>query len=444
MSLTLWSHLVMAAAFLAPAEPPADPLREQKEVAKAMLDALNKGDYAAAGKGFDEPMRKALPAEKLETTWKALTAKYGAFQKRAGVRTERGSKFDFVYLTCEFEKQTFDIRVVFGKEKQISGFSFVPTPPKEFPVPPYAKPDSFREEEVVVGKGGEWPLPGTLTLPKSGGPFPVVILVHGSGPHDRDETVYANKPFRDLAWGLASQGVAVLRYQKRTKDHGLKFSQLKAFTIQQESVDDALEAAHLLRQRAEIDPKRIFVAGHSLGAAAAPLIGEQEPGLAGLILLAGNSRPLEDLIVEQYEYSYSLKGDLTDDDRKELDKIKKQAARVKEPGLAADTPKSELPLGIPGFYWLHLRSYDDVATAAKLKMPVFILQGERDYQVTMADFALWKKGLADHKNVAFKSYPALNHLFLEGKGKSTPDEYTNASHVSGEVVDDIAAWVKGH
>jgi dienelactone hydrolase len=444
MSVSVWCQVVLAAGFLGSGETPADPFREQKQVAEAMLDAVSKGDYDAASKAFDETMRKALPPEKLQTTWKSVIGKLGAFQRQTADRAEKGAKFDFVYLTCQFEKETLDIRVVLDKEKRIAGFSLVPTPPKEFPVPPYAKRDDFREEEVVVGKDGDWPLPGTLTMPKGAGPFPAVILVHGSGPNDRDETIFANKPFRDLAWGLASQGVAVLRYQKRTKEHGLKFSGLKTFTIQDESVDDTLEAAHLLRKRVDIDPKRVFVVGHSLGAVAAPLAGEQDPRLAGLILMAGNARPLEDLIVEQYEYGYSLKGDLTDDDRKELDKIKQQVARVKDPKLAADTPKAELPLGIPGFYWLHLRTYDDVATTAKLKMPVLVLQGERDYQVTMADFALWKKGLADHKNVTLKSYPALNHLFMEGKGKSRPDEYMSPGHVSKEVVDDIAAWVKGH
>jgi dienelactone hydrolase len=435
---------MLAAALLGSSEAPADPLQEQKELAKAMLDALNKGDYKEAGKAFDDTMRKVLPDEKVEATWKAVLGQKGVFQKLTNVRAENGAKFDFVYLTCQFEKSTFDIRVVIDKEKRIAGFSFVPTPPKEFPAPPYARRDAFTEEEVVVGKDGEWPLPGTLTLPKGAGPFPAVILVHGSGPNDRDETIIANKPFRDLAWGLASQGVAVLRYQKRTKEHGRKFVALKSYTIQEEAVDDARAAFKLLRAHAAIDPKRIFVLGHSLGAVAAPLIGEQEPELAGVILLAGNSRPLEDLVLEQYQYIYSLKGELSDDDRQTLDALKKKVARVKDPTLAADTPKSELPLDIPGFYWLHLRAYDDVATAAKLKMPVFVLQGERDYQVTMDDFALWKKGLAGRKNVTLKSYPALNHLFIEGTGKSKPDEYGKPGHVAKEVVDDVAALVKGH
>ena len=108
--------------------------------------------------------------------------------------------------------------------------------------------------------------------------------------------------------------------------------------------------------------------------------------------------------------------------------------------LPADTKASDLPLGLPVSYWRDLKAHDPAAGAAKLKMPILVLQGERDYQVTMADFAGWKKALK--KNATLKSYPALNHLFMEGKGKSRPAEYMKAGHVAKEVIDDVAKWVK--
>jgi hypothetical protein len=420
----------------------ADPLQDQRDAATAMLEAILKSDFEAAAKRYDETMLKVLGPEKLKQTWQQVTDRLGTLKKRTGIRTEAGPKNDFVFITCEFEKQTLDLKVAFDKEKRIVGFRFIPTHTPEFAPPSYAKRDAFREEEVVVGKDTEWPLPGTLAIPKGEGKFACVILLHGSGPHDRDETIGPNKPFRDIAWGLASQGIAVLRFEKRTKEHGIKFAALKRFSYQEEVIDDARAAAALLRTHPAIDPKRIIVAGHSLGAAAAPRVGEQEPGLAGVILLAGNSRPLEDIVLEQYQYIFSLKGELSDDNRQELEKIKKQVARVKDPQLTADVAVSELPLKIPGGYWLYLRNYDNVATAAKLKMPLLILQGERDYQVTMDDLNGWKKGLASRSDVTFKSYPALNHLFMEGMGKARPAEYDKPGHVAKEVIDDIATWVK--
>jgi fermentation-respiration switch protein FrsA (DUF1100 family) len=77
-----------------------------------------------------------------------------------------------------------------------------------------------------------------------------------------------------------------------------------------------------------------------------------------------------------------------------------------------------------------------------LKTPLLILQGERDYQVTMDNFAAWKKGLAGRPNVTLKTYPKLNHLFIEGEGKSTPADYEKPGHVSEAVIADIAGWIK--
>jgi dienelactone hydrolase len=419
-----------------------DKLPEQTRRAKEFLKAVLEKDFAAASKEFDATMQKAMPKDKLESTWKGLIEKVGAFKKQGATRTEHTSKYDFVFISCEFEKAPLELRLVFDGDKKIAGLGF--TPPKkpyDFKPPAYAKPESFTESKVIVGSG-EWTLPATLTIPKGQGPFPAIVLVHGSGPHDRDETIGPNKPFRDLAWGLASQGIAVLRYEKRTKEHGVKFIAIKDFSIKEETVDDALAAVALLRQNKPIDAKRIMVLGHSLGALAAPRIGEQDPGIAGLILLAGNARPLEDLILEQMIYLYSLDGTSADTHKEEIDKIKKQVERVKDPKLAADAKSADLPLGVPAPYWLALRTYDQTGTAAKIKQPMLILQGERDYQVTMADFARWKKALASRANVQLKSYPKLNHLFMDGEGKAKPEEYDKAGYVNKEAVDDIAGWVK--
>jgi dienelactone hydrolase len=441
MAIGLTGSLVLALAALAGDDRPAQ-LREQVELATAMLDGLNKGDYQAAGKAFDDTMRKVLTPENLDVAWKTAAQKYGRFRKLMGTRTVAGAKRDLVFLTCQFEKETTDIKVSFDKDKRIAGLFFVPVEPADFAPPPYARPDTFREEAVIVGEDDEWPLPGTLTLPKGDGPFPAVVLLHGSGPQDRDATISANKPLRDLAWGLASQGVVVLRYEKRTKQHAARFAASAPYALKEEVVDDAVAAIALLRAHPKVDRKRVVVVGHSLGAMATPLVGRRVPSLAGVVLLAANSRPLEDVVLDQFEYIYSLKGELAADDRGALERIRKQVARVKDPDLPPDTPSSELPLGIPAFYWGSLRTYDAPGTAARLRMPMLVLQGERDYQVTMADFAGWKKGLSGRSDVTLKSYPALNHLFMEGKGKARPDEYDRPGHVAKEVIDDIAAWTK--
>jgi dienelactone hydrolase len=304
------------------------------------------------------------------------------------------------------------------------------------------KPGTFREEKFTVGSG-EWSLPGTLTLPVGiTGPLPAVVLVHGSGPNDRDETILANKPFRDLAWGLAGKGIAVLRYEKRTKEHAAQIvaAGLSQFTVKEETINDALSAAAQLRQTDGIDPKRIFILGHSLGGTVAPRIGQADPNLAGLIILAGSTRPLEDLMVEQNRYMLTLGGKPSEEDQAKLNELIGEVAKVKKL-TAADASSPVLLLHAPPQYWLDLREHEPLAAAKTLRMPLLILQGERDYQVTKADFAGWKSALGSQPGVTFKLYPDLNHLFIAGEGKSTPDEYERPGHMAESVIGDIAEWI---
>lgn len=442
--MNAWMTLALLGALGAAAAPPPEGtavVPGLAEKAEALLDALVGGKYDAAGRDFDDAMKKALPADKLEATWKGLTRQVGALKKQGPARVTKQGKYDVVTIPCEFEKFKLDTRVVFSADKRVTGLGFVPHQETEYRPPAYVKRDAFRETEVRVGSG-EWSLPGTLTVPAGDGPFPAVVLVHGSGPNDRDETVLASKPFRDLAWGLASQGIAVLRYEKRTREYGSRIKDDRTLTVKEEVIDDALEAVKLLRQNKAIDGKRVFVLGHSLGAMMAPRIGAADPKLAGLIVMAGAARPVPELMVEQTRYIASLSGPLTDEDKANLRELEADVAKVMDPKLSADSGGKVL--GAYPAYWLSLRDCKPHEEAARLKVPLLVLQGERDYQVTMADFALWQKALAGRPNATLKSYPKLNHLFAEGEGKSKPEEYGKASHVSREVIDDLAGWVKRH
>jgi fermentation-respiration switch protein FrsA (DUF1100 family) len=307
--------------------------------------------------------------------------------------------------------------------------------------PAYSQPDSFTERPMTVGRG-DWKLPGTLTMPRSDAPVPAVVLIHGSGPEDRDETILSNKPFRDLAEGLASRGIAVLRYEKRTKEYGATIAPLRNLTVREETVDDAVAAAGQLRAEPGIDPKRVFLLGHSLGGYLMPMMLAQAPEAAGGIMLAGEARPFEDVLLDQFEYFESLPGGDSPQLRSQIEEIRKVAASIKalQPGHEDGPPI----FGAWPHYYVYLRDYDPVAQAAKLARPLLILQGERDYQVTMKDFRIWKTALGARPNVTLKSYPALNHLFLEGRGKSVPAEYAVAGHVSAEAIDDIARWILAH
>ncbi len=410
--------------------------------AQSFVELLGKGDFAAAKDRFDATMKSALPEEKLREVWRSLEGQAGAFKKQTATRITKQLGYDVVLVTCQFEKAMLDVKVVFAADGLVAGLFFVPSQVVAYVAPAYVKTNLFKEREVRFGLTG-WRLPGTLALPVNvRAPCPAVILVHGSGPEDRDETIGPNKPFRDLAWGLASKGVAVLRYEKRTKEYGAKFVNDFTITLKEETVEDAVQAVRLLREMPEINPDGVFVLGHSLGGLAAPRIAAAEPRIRGLVVLAGSTRPLEDLVLEQTKYVLAPDGKLSVEGEAKLQQLKLEVEQIKalQP---KDASAPGLLIGAPRAYWLDLRRYDPIATAKKLSQPMLILQGGRDYQVTEGDFVGWKKGLNADPRVTFKFYPDLNHLFVTGRGKSTPAEYEKAGHVAEVVVNDIGAWVLG-
>jgi dienelactone hydrolase len=405
------------------------------------VDALAARDFAKVFGMFAAPMKAALSAEKLAATWDTIQAQAGGFVKRTGTRSEVRGLYTVVLISCDFERNKVEVLATIDSAGEIVGLQARPAqPPAVYAPPGYADAAAFTEREVTVGSG-EWALPGTLTMPVGTGPFPALVLVHGSGPNDRDETFGPNKTFKDLALGLGSRGVAVLRYDKRTKVYGPKVATLNPFTLKGETIDDALLAVALLRKETTVDPTRIFVLGHSLGGTAAPRIGAADSGIAGLIMLAGAVRPLEQSIVDQLQYLADADGVISDAEKRALENSQQLKDAVSKL-TAADVASTTALGGAPASYWLDLKGYDPAVLAATLKQRLLVLQGGRDYQVTVADFEHWKTQLAKHTNVEFKLYPTLNHLFLPGQGKSLPPEYSVPGHVPVEVIDDIAAWTK--
>lgn len=423
------------------------------EQAQHVVELLAQRQFSQVEALATESIKPFLLASQLAATWQALEQQLGAFQQQLSVHTVQTPQAAVEVVTCAFAKMPFDINLVFNPQMEIVGLTVTPVGTLEqqanlqYEAPPYAIADRFSEQEVQVGTG-EWTLPGTLTLPTGTGPFPAVVLVHGSGPNDRDETIPPNKPFRDLAWGLASNGIAVLRYDKRTKVYGEKIAPLAStFTVQQEVVEDVLLALDLLRERPEIDGQQLFVLGHSLGGYLLPRILSTPAAstVRGAIIMAGSARPLEDIILEQVTYIASL-SEHTPEQQQQLEILARKVARVKDPQLTPATPASELPLNVPAAYWLDLRNYHPAEVASQLPQPLFILQAESDYQVTQEDFHVWQQALSQHPDVTFKEYPDLYHLFMpsEPGHKATPTAYTVANHVTAEVIDDVSAWIKQH
>lgn len=422
--------------------------------AQQLVQQLAAGQYTAAETNFDATMKAGLPADKLAAVWASITAQVGPFQSIAAVSQTARGNFQVVTVTCKFAKAELNVNVAYNAQGQVAGLHFAPAAPAVAPAawapPGYANPTHFHELAITVADG-RWRLPGTLTLPNGSGPFPALVLVAGSGAEDQDETIGPNKPFKDLAWGLASQGIAVLRYDKRTYRYANELAANSAgFTVMQEYVDDARAAASLLAARPDIAHGAIFVLGHSQGGTLAPRIAHGDAQLAGLIVMAGATQPLGAAIVRQLTYLATLPGAEGAQARADLPPARQAEAAMTSPTLKPTDQVNLLGAILPGSYLLDLRSYHPVATAAALQVPMLILQGGRDYQVTRTDFAAWKSALADHSTAhstaQFHLFPDLDHLFMvsttPGAGPGTPADYAHAGHVAAPVIALIARWIQ--
>jgi uncharacterized protein len=412
----------------------------------AVLDLAQAARFAEIAELFAPPLRAMVPPEALQAAWTAEISQRGPVQQVGIPDSQPVPGGAVVTIPVTFAHGERTVVVTVTDDGWLGGIQLVPADqqqdaPAAWQPPPYADPASFSEQEVTVGTG-PLALPGMLSLPRQGGPLPGVVLLGGSGPVDRDETIGRNKPFKDLAWGLASRGVAVLRFDKVTHAHGGEVSKNPGFTLTDEYVPAAVAALHLLRQQPAVAADRIFLAGHSLGGSAAPRVAAAGPPVAGMIILAGGAEPLHWSMVRQFRYLAALDPSPVTAPEQVLAAVTRQAELVDSPDLSPATPAADLPFAVPAAYWLDLRGYDPPAAAAALGKPVLVLQGGRDYQATVADdLARWRAGLAGRPDVTIRVHEADNHLFFPGSGPSAPAEYEPPQHLDPAVVDDIAAWL---
>lgn len=419
-----------------------------------------RGEYDAAEEFFDDSLRADNPPKVLAQFHRDFLAKAGAAGKQLDeeLRVKEGFLW-FVKTHETWRKMPKTGKMLSGKwefqiavtaDTMIDGFYArelkEPKKAPEYRFPDYIALDSVRELRADFGTG-IWKMSGSINLPVHYGKYPAVLLLHDSGPLDRDGTYNACKPFRDLAWALAARGFAVLRYDKRTLTHLRKIDSLNLkITPKQEVIDDALEALKFLHSRSDIRHDNIVILGMGLGGMLAPKIAALDTSVAGIVMLNAPARPLEDALFSHIKYVLGLDTATPDRSARQIKNLERQVKNVKSPTLTIATPDSLLPLGTPAAYWLELRGYNPPKTAAMLRKPALVLHCGRSYQVENDDFSLWQQGLNPSSESArlatFKYYEDLNQMGVVGEGRSAPRELWRGGNVDKELVDDVTAWLR--
>lgn len=400
-----------------------------KDLTQRKYDKLQK-DYA-----YDEQMHKAVREDSFQKQLDAYNDSLGSLIEAEQPYGQSYQNSTIIMIPCRMEEQNTNIQLSLNEQDQIQGLFFKPykSQKKAAKAPDGVKE---REDELQIADGKK--LSGRLTTPAEGKSFPLVILLAGSGPNDMDETIYDNKPFQDIAWGLAKKGIASYRYDKRTYTYPESFTVKD--TVEQEVIFDAVAAFSQMKQQKQIDTNKIYILGHSLSGYLIPRIAAETDGCAGYIMMAAPARALDELLMEQVTYLAKLDGNLTKDEQAAIDQYKQDQQDLQRIDELSDA--KIFFGGMSKAYMKDLLSYDAVQQAADIKVPVLCAQGLRDYQVTEEDQAIWRKNFETHKNWIFTTYPNATHLMIDGEGTPTNEEYKTKGHVNQAFIEDMASFIK--
>lgn len=303
------------------------------------------------------------------------------------------------------------------------------------------------KEKIIIGKDTKYPLKGVMTIPECvERPVPAVVFVHGSGASNMDEKVGKLTPFKDLAEGLAIHGIASVRYDKRTFAHAFKLLREKEITVKNETIDDAILATQMLKNDPRIDENNIFIIGHSMGAMLAPRIDDEGGNYKGLIMMAGSPRKLEEIMIDQMdEVLQPSKGLVQKIMKKQYAKFSSLFEGMYD--LSPDEAKrKKMGGGTTLYYFQEMGEHSAPDYLSRTQKPMLIVQGEKDFQVSVEkDYNAYKQLLSGRNNVEFRLYNNLNHAFVpsvHGNIMLAKQEYSVEQHIGEHVIADIANWIR--
>lgn len=417
---------------------------EQKTI--TALGYLRRGDWQQLRQQFIPICRYLVTEQMLEKGCKYLQMVFGRLEHVGPPTCAPGWFMTTTTVPVQFKRVRLMAVLRMTPSGKLFNLTFAPLLSSLWQSPSYANTKAARETNIRLGKG-LFKVDGTLTLPAEPGRFPCVVLIGGSGPIDRDSTVGALKPFKDIALGLASNDIAVCRFDKVTFTYKLWYLLFRRthekMTLMKE-YDHALDAIRRIGQHPEIHSDQVFLLGHSLGGLVAGQLAATKDSVAGAILMATPTESIYRSAIHQFQYLASLEepSDASQEMLSEVHQLENQAAVADSPTLSLSTPATQLPFGIGPAYWLECRAFNPIHTTRNLEKPILVLQGGRDYQVNLDDYENLYANLKDKANVEFHVYDSLNHCFVAGEDLPSPAEYECPGNVHFEVIQHMEQWVK--
>lgn len=405
--------------------------QELKNKSIAYSEQMNKGDFTTVTQDFSDVIKNKLTDTQLKDGWKQTAGTIGKFKQVHSTDFKATPTSAQVIVTLEFEKRGLTVSFTYDKNNKISGLWL-----NYATLATNLTNNTTLQEHAIEVPSDKISLTGILTLPKQEELKYVAIFVHGSGSSDYDQTIKDNKPFKDIAHDLAKKGIGTIRYNKRFfQNPGLAGSN---YTVEDEVLTDVKAAIQFAKSEARLEGKPIIIIGHSFGGMLAPKISKDNQEVKAIVSLAGSPRKLEDIIYDQQKAVIDKEGSkLGSSPEKLLSTLKEEIQKIKN--LKEDDNSSIM--NISASYWRSLNKIDTPSIVKEINIPILVMQGSADFQVTKTDYNAWKTVLKGKKNVTFKLYNNLNHLFMKTNGKTDITEYDKKGTVDKTVTNDLANWI---